>query len=78
LQEVTDEVNRLFDGAACVYDKMMNDHSIGRVRLKFLRIMNSKYVIALEIIWLENFNFGLAMNSPGNSSHLPSPFDARG
>jgi len=35
-----------------VYDKVVKDHSVGDVRLDFLRLMNLAYLIALEEIWL--------------------------
>ena len=49
-----------------MYDKMVNDHFVGGVRLSFLPIMNLTYPIALEVIWLESFNFSLKTMPTGD------------
>jgi hypothetical protein len=61
-----------------VYEKLVKDHSVGGVRLNFLQIMNSTYLTALDVIWLECFNVGLTIKSPGDTSPLPFLFNPEG
>jgi hypothetical protein len=50
-----------------VYGTVVKDPSVGGVSLNFLRVMNSIYLIELDEIWLESFNFGLSRQA----NHFP-------
>jgi hypothetical protein len=54
------------------YGKMVKDPSIGRLELNFLWLMNVTYLIALQWVLLEFFNFGLTMKS--SSDYVPILF----
>jgi len=61
-----------------MYGTKVNGLSVGGVKLNFLGIKNSTYLITLEKIWLECFNFGLKIKSSGDFVPRPSLFSPEG
>jgi len=45
----------------------VNDPSVENMRLNYLRITNSTYLIAIQCVWSQCFNFGLTAKSLRNS-----------